>query len=265
MKKNYKDLKFTDDFMFCSILERNPDLCKEITEVILGQKIKEIVKLDQQHAIRSTPDGRGVRFDVYFEDDENTIYDIEMQNASHKGIGKRSRYYQSMIDRRILDRSEPYFRLKKTYIIFICTFDPFGINLPKYTFESTCIESANLNLGDEAIKVFINAKGISKELTPEMKDFISYISSGEAVGPLSRRIEENLDAARLDSEMEVAYVTLQEMMDEARAEGHAEGLTEGRIETIKQILTKLTPSEVIDMGFSEEDIKLAQKEDRAES
>ena len=66
MKKEFRDLKFTDDFMFCNVLERNPDLCKEITEVILGQKIKEIVKIDQQHAIRSTPDGHGVRFDVYF-------------------------------------------------------------------------------------------------------------------------------------------------------------------------------------------------------
>ena len=57
MKKNYKDLTFTNNFMFCKILENNPDLCKELTETILDVKIREIVKLDQQHFIKSTPDG----------------------------------------------------------------------------------------------------------------------------------------------------------------------------------------------------------------
>jgi len=29
MSKNYEELKFTDDFMFCKVLENNPNICKE--------------------------------------------------------------------------------------------------------------------------------------------------------------------------------------------------------------------------------------------
>ena len=37
--KRYEDLTFTDDFMFCKVLQSNPELCKEVTELILGKKI----------------------------------------------------------------------------------------------------------------------------------------------------------------------------------------------------------------------------------
>lgn len=37
----YENLNFTDDFMFCKILENNLDLCKELLELILNIKIKK--------------------------------------------------------------------------------------------------------------------------------------------------------------------------------------------------------------------------------
>ena len=218
MKKNYKDLTFTNNFMFCKILENNPDLCKELTETILDVKIREIVKLDQQHFIKSTPDGHGVRFDVYFEDDENTVYDIEMQTSDTRELRKRTRYYQSMIDRKILDQGKHYTNLKKSYIIFICTFDLFEEGLPKYTFRNTCDEDRNIELGDDAIKVFVNATSESDNMSPEMKDFIKYLASGDAEGPLSQKIDSNLERARRNPEWEDSYMTFEEWVEDERAE-----------------------------------------------
>lgn len=39
----------------------------------------------------------------------------------------RVRYYQGMIDQEILSSGTDYIFLKETYIIFICTYDPFEI------------------------------------------------------------------------------------------------------------------------------------------
>ena len=36
--KDYEELKFTDDFMFCKILQENEDLCKEAIEKRLWSK-----------------------------------------------------------------------------------------------------------------------------------------------------------------------------------------------------------------------------------
>ncbi len=33
--KDYEDLRFTDDFMFCKILQENEDLCKEVDNLVL--------------------------------------------------------------------------------------------------------------------------------------------------------------------------------------------------------------------------------------
>ena len=45
--KRYEELSFTDDFMFCKILQNDPDLCRELTELILSRKIGRIVSIDR--------------------------------------------------------------------------------------------------------------------------------------------------------------------------------------------------------------------------
>ena len=40
--KQYEELTFTDNFMFCKIMENNPAVCKKVLEIILGKRIKEI-------------------------------------------------------------------------------------------------------------------------------------------------------------------------------------------------------------------------------
>lgn len=68
MAKMYEELKFTDDFMFCKILEDDTQLCAELLELILERKVGEVVKVNRQKPIEITANGKGVRFDVYAED-----------------------------------------------------------------------------------------------------------------------------------------------------------------------------------------------------
>lgn len=83
MSKKYEDLTFTDDFMFCKILYTNPELCKQLLELILGRKIKEIRYLPTQNTIDITSDGKGIRLDVYLEGDSK-VYDIEMRQRENQ-------------------------------------------------------------------------------------------------------------------------------------------------------------------------------------
>ena len=78
-------------------------------------------RLDQQKPIEITADGKGVRFDVYSEDDSNTIYDCEMQTIDNRSLPKRTRYYQGMIGLSLIERGADYEKLKRSYIIFICS------------------------------------------------------------------------------------------------------------------------------------------------
>ncbi|MDE7271936.1 MAG: Rpn family recombination-promoting nuclease/putative transposase [Lachnospiraceae bacterium] len=145
---DYSELTFTNNFVFCKVLENNLDLCGQLLELILGVAIERVELADKEKVLDITPDGKSVRLDIYVEDDVSTVYNIEMQVAPKRNLPKRSRYYQGMIDLNSIEKGARYNVLKKSYVIFVCMFDPFKENLPVYTFTNRCKEMLELELGD---------------------------------------------------------------------------------------------------------------------
>ena len=242
----YDKLKFTDDFIFCKILESNPDLCKELLEVILGVKIREVKLVSKQREIRLKSNAKGVRFDVYLEDAENTVFNLEMQTTLKKELPKRSRYYQGMMDMDLIQKGAKYAELKKSYVIFICTADPFHLNLPIYHFENLCMENKDLLLGDEASKVFINSKGVRENISADMKAFLDFLEDREADSHLTKRLQKEVENARQQEEWRHEYMTLEEKYEEYLEEGREigkeigieEGKEIGKEETVLSFLNK---------------------------
>ncbi|MDO4988251.1 MAG: Rpn family recombination-promoting nuclease/putative transposase, partial [Synergistes sp.] len=137
VEKEWKKATITDNFMFRLVME-NEDLCKTLIERILNIKIGELQYVEHEKSFELKLDGKGARLDLYVTDEDGTAYDVEMQtnNSSTEHLGKRTRYYQSMMDGDALRKGAFYRDLRKSIIIFICTFDPFGENLGKYTFNN---------------------------------------------------------------------------------------------------------------------------------
>ena len=226
--KRYEDLTFTDDFMFCKILQNNPDVCKELTELILGRKIGLIADVRNQQAVTITADGHGVRFDVYFEDDRNTIFDIEMQQGSIEYLPRRSRYYQGMIDLNQLERGGAYKDLKNSYVVFISRNNPFNeIGLHKYSFRNMCAEKPDLEMGDGANKVFLCAEGNQDDVTGDLRAFLEYVAGKAPSAEIARKLDELVQKARQHKEWRLEYMTLLERDEQMREEGRKEGLEEG--------------------------------------
>ena len=88
----------------------------------------------------SAIDKRGVRLDAYL-DDGKTIYNIEMQTAEYGALPQRARLYQAHIDINQLERGQNFDELRPSYVIFICTFDPFGKSRYQYSFRNVCRET----------------------------------------------------------------------------------------------------------------------------
>ena len=206
--KKYEELEFTDDFMFCMIMANNPKLCKELLELILGIKIKKVELADSQKSVNITYDGKGVRFDVYVNDTENTVYDIEMQTTKQKDLPKRTRYYQGMIDLNLIEKGMKYSKLKKSFVIFICLEDIFGKNLPVYTFTNICEQDHSIRLGDEATKVIVNASGSRDGLSEDMCSFLDFLIKKEATSEFTQEIQNAVDDAITKKEWEVQYMTM---------------------------------------------------------
>ena len=232
--KEYNELDFTDDFMFCMILENNLELCKELLELILDIKIKKVELANSQKRIDLTYDGKGVRLDVYVNDSENTVYDIEMQTTKQKELPKRTRYYQGMIDLNLIQKGMDYSELKKTYVIFICLKDVFGKNLPVYTFNSICEQDHSIRLGDEATKVILNAEGSREGLSENMCKFLDYLIGKRATDGFTQKLQDAVDSAIAKKEWEVQYMTFAMKIREERKEASFETKVENTIEIAKE-------------------------------
>ena len=234
----WEELQISNDFIFGKIMQ-DPKLCKELLQRILpGLKIDRIEYPETQKAVRPDIDAKSVRFDAYVEDGKGTVYDIEMQVGTSKELPKRTRYYQSLLDMQMIDKGEPYKKLKPSYIIFICPFDQFGMGRHIYTFENICKEDKSVSLKDGTTKIFLNAKGTMDDVSPELKAFLDYVAGKKPADPFVDELEEAVKNARKNREWRHEYMTLlmrdQENIEMGMARGIIEtgidfGLSEGEL------------------------------------
>ncbi|WP_051638547.1 Rpn family recombination-promoting nuclease/putative transposase [Butyrivibrio sp. NC2002] len=204
---NYEKLTITNNFIFCKVMQSNPDLCKQLVELITDRKIRHMVGLNGEKTIEVTPDGKGIRLDVYFEDDGSTMYDVEMQVESNRNLARRSRFYQNTIDSQALEKSSDYIKLLDSYVIFIC---PFNI-LPKYGyhlyhFRPRADEDPSIILEDGTSRIFVCANGKKDDVSDEMKAFLNYLGGKLAQSPLTNKLDDAVKLARRNSKWRSEYM-----------------------------------------------------------
>lgn len=119
-------------------------------------------------------------------------------------------YYQGMIDLNILEKGEDYRNLKKSYVIFICTFDQYG-------------------------------KGVSDAFTQDLEEAVQSVRQNEKwrldYMTLQQEYRERYEEGKLEGKIE------------GRLEGKIEGKIEGRLEGKIEILYTgfhMTPSQISD-------------------
>lgn len=244
MARILENLNLDDDFLFAKVMSDHT-ICKKVLEKILNIKIKNLTMPTPQKVIDNLLDSKSVRLDIYVNDDKGTIYNVEMQKADQKNLAKRSRYYQGSIDLDLISKGEDYNLLKKSFVIFICTFDPFNKSRHLYTFENKCIEDSDLFLNDEATKVFLNTKGTLNDVDDEMKEFVAYIENSSDVcanqsnSQLVKELNKKVKAIKENQSMEVEYMTLLERDKQKFQAGKIEGKIEGKVEFAKSLLDLL--------------------------
>ena len=229
-RKPFQELEFTDDFMFRAVLMSDTYLCIKLIELLLDVEVERIVYKDDDHKIAYNSDVKSVRLDVYLKDEVGTVFDLEMQNNSDEDLPKRSRYYQSMIDRHNLLAGKLYEDLPDSYIVFICTFDPCDRGLHKYEFRQLCVKDPSIELRDGTTRVFINAKGKRDEASEEMKAFLDYLCGKGASSELTNRIDSVVADVKGSRSLEEEYMTIGEEMARFGRKEHARGLAEGKAE-----------------------------------
>ena len=241
-KRIAKWIKLTlrNNFMFRLVMEKQ-ELCKKLIECILGIKIKSISYMEHEKSFEANLRSKGIRLDLFVIDEDGVAYDIEMQmdNSYKEFLGRRTRYYISTMDNNALKKGERYSQLRKSYVIFICTFDPFGRGLAKYTFNAICNEDHSLVLDDGVTRVFINTEGDRHRISKELASLIGYISTGEVTDDYTKDLDEEVRALRNDDGRERDYMTYMQTIMEHEDMAYSQGITQGISQANKAMAIKM--------------------------
>lgn len=234
----WEDLRIDNDFLFGKIMQ-DPALCREMLRRILPElNIERIEYPERQKIITPDMDAHGVRLDIYVKDNAGSVYDVEIQMADTKELPKRSRYYGSMIDLQLLDKGQHYRELNRSYVIFICPFDIFGKGRHIYTFEYICRQDTSIFLQDHTTRIFLNARGTMKDISPELKAFLDYIVGKNPADSYINQLEEAVQKAKLNRTWRHEYMTLlmrdQENLEKGIAQGIEQGIKQGIVQGIAQ-------------------------------
>jgi len=236
--KKFEDLTYADSFLFGEVM-LDEATSKNVLEIILDVKIEKVVIIEKEKQIDHIPESKSIRLDIYIKDDKDTVYNIEMQMEDKKDTPKRCRYYQGLLDIKLLPSgAKNYNQLHDSYVIFICQFDPFGLGKCCYTFEERCLEEWTLSLGDGTKKIFLNTAGKNRaEMSEDLREFLDYVKNPVSTNLNSKKVkalDNRVNKIKADAEVRSRYMTLanwiEEKCDAARELAREEGLAEGRLE-----------------------------------
>ena len=226
MRKAFDDLTITDDYMFCMIMQ-DKSICTTVLNMVLSRSIGQITDITYQKTFDQLGNAKGIRLDVWVEDGNGSVYDVEMQTAHQQDLAKRLRYYQSVLDVSSLEKGGHYTDLPDSFILFFCPFDYMQKGLPIYTFKTRCTEDGAIILPNGITQVLVNSAAAQKAQDPELKAFLNYMNGIISDRPFIRKIDNTVKALKEDEERRKNYMLLQSFEMDTRYYAKQEGIQQG--------------------------------------
>ena len=82
-RKTLQDLTIKDNFLFGAVMQVEEN-CRGFLELVLGFPIAHVV-VSKEKSMVYHPEYKGVRLDIYAEDENHTHYNVEMQMRKETG------------------------------------------------------------------------------------------------------------------------------------------------------------------------------------
>lgn len=232
--KKLEDMNLVDDFLAYSLTSHKiygETASRYILECILQRKIRHLTVVPQKVWYGEKPEGRGVRLDVYLDEEDGEIFDLEPDNNHGAGdvatLPRRVRFYHAKIDAGNLTAGDDYSTLRNVIVIFIATYDPFGIGRMVYTIKNGCVEEPNLPYEDGARTIFLYTKGTEGKPSEKLRQLARYMERSTAENAQSaglKRLHEMVMGVKSDRKVGLAYMKAVEIEKRIRAESKAESV-----------------------------------------
>lgn len=237
VRKNAKYVKLLQGFRlldddFMSKVFEDTACAQLLLNIILERDDLTVKEVHGQYTIKNLQ-GRSVRLDILAIDQCGSTYNIEIQRRDEGADAHRARYNSSLLDANLTQPGDRYNALGETYVIFITERDVLNAGLPIYHIDRI-VQETGKPFGDGSHIIYVNAQ--HKNDTPLgklMHDFSCTSAEDMNYPVLAERVryfkEDVKGAATMCREVE-------KLAMEERMQGHAEGLTEGIITSIRALM-----------------------------
>ena len=99
--------------------------------------------------------------------------------------------------------------------------------------------------GDQATKIFLNSKGKSDTLDPDIAAFLRYVDGKAAEGTFTKEVNQEVIRVKKHEETRREYMTYARELQQWKRQCLAEGRTEEKRETILSLVKIQMPKEMI--------------------
>ena len=229
-----ENFRLMDDEFFSETLDGKIDAVQFIINTVLERNDLKIIDTKTQREYKSATK-RSIKLDIWAQDAEGRIVDIEIQKADQGTGAKRARIHSSMIDRDLLEKGQKFDELVETYVIFITENDKYDANLPVYHIDRTIRELGHQEFGDKSHIVYVNGafKDINHPIGRLMHDFWCTKADdmmNDVLAKEVRYMKENEEGRTSMSKL------LEEMLEKSKEAGKAEGKAEGKLITVYEFV-----------------------------
>ena len=242
-RQRWKEMPFSNRFMFRLVMEK-PELCKHTLELLMDCTIEKLEYLEAEKSLEAKLGSKGIRLDVFIKDSNGNAYDLEMQasDVDKAALGRRTRYYQSLVDINALKKGQLYSDLTDSVILFVCNFDPYGKNFTHYTFINKCVEDDAVELNDGTLKIMFNTTGDKTNINQDLSNFMEYVNTGVANDEFTNLLDAEVVTLRNDDGKAELFMT----WEQEQLEAEAKGMLKEKVIIARKLKAK---------GMSVEDIK----------
>ena len=210
--QKWERLTLADNFIFCKVLEDNPEVCRHLIEILLNIKIDRIEKPAAEKSLKTDFISRGIRLDVYVKDGNGRSFDIEIQTTRSTSLAKRARYYQGLMDVDNVQHGSGYDVLNESYVVFLCMGDAFGKGFPVYTFRYRADEDKDFLMDDGTVNVFFNAKKYDTMKSEELRAFFKYLCGKEPSSGFTDRLSALVERVKTNAQWRHRFMTWEQEM-----------------------------------------------------
>ena len=249
--KTLEELNLVDDFLVNSLTSHKiygEQSARYILECILHRQIGKLTVVPQRFFCGENTETHGIRLDVYLDEENGEIFDIEPDQNDGKeeivSLPRRVRFYHAKIDAGNLTAGDTYGSLRNVIVIFITIYDPFGLNRMVYTIKNRCIEVPELEYEDGAQTIFLYTRGREGNPPEELKQLLHYMEHSSIENAPSenlKKLHRMVTAVKRDGEVGLAYMKSFEREERIRKQGEAEGKAEEIIGKDERYLNVVKP------------------------